>query len=193
MPPNHPFARHARRCRPSRAPGAVAARLIAPERDLGGGAGAALLLRRLHQSERPHHRGRLPGALRRLGAPGRAADFGRRDRHLRGKRRRGGGARVLEPDDAVAAQAGAASADPARGQGAALPRHPRALEGRTARGDRLAADGARGPRGGGRGVRRRGALLLTITHDHQARRRSYERWPRNSGWLRGVARARAAS
>ncbi len=49
--------------RPAGAAGGVAARLVAAERDLGGRAGASLLVRGLHQPERSRDRAALPGAL----------------------------------------------------------------------------------------------------------------------------------
>ena len=58
--------------RPARGARAVAARLLAAERDLGGGARPPLRVRRLHQPRRRGDRDRLPAALRpgrRLAAP----------------------------------------------------------------------------------------------------------------------------
>ena len=66
LPDDHPFARLAGdAARTARAPGAVAARLLAAERDLGRPARAAVRVRRLHQLRGVRHREALPRAVRR--------------------------------------------------------------------------------------------------------------------------------
>ena len=69
LPDDHPFARLAGTLPgPPQLPAAVAARLLAAERDLGGRARPALRVRRLHQPRRRRDRGALPRALRRPSA-----------------------------------------------------------------------------------------------------------------------------
>ena len=105
------------------APRAVAARLLAAERDLGGAARPPLRVRRLHQPRRRRDRDGLPAPLRprRRGcaAPRTAvATLGAR------RRDRGGGlaADRLEPDGDGDAAPRAADPGPAGRAGAALPR-----------------------------------------------------------------------
>ena len=171
------LARHAARA-PAR-PGAVAARLLAAERAVGGGARPAVRLCGLHQPRRRADRRELPRAVRRLGAPGGAAVRGRGVGALRGESR-GGRAPRGEPPLGVR-QAAPRRADrgaAARGGGAALDEARRAgrLDGRRRR---------RAVLGTGEQVRAEleqvaaeyGAsevIVVTIIHDHALRRRSYE-------------------
>ena len=80
LPDDHPFPRLA--AHPPRAPDApraVAARLLAAERDLGRRARAAVCVRRLHQSRRRRDRGAVPRAVRhrrRLPPPGSRSPLG---------------------------------------------------------------------------------------------------------------------
>ena len=61
FPADHPFARLGQHAAGRRgAAGALAARLLAAERDLGGAARAALRVRRLHQPRRRGRRGAVP-------------------------------------------------------------------------------------------------------------------------------------
>ena len=70
--PGRPPARAARAPagRARSAPERLAARLVAAERDLGGRARAALLVRRLHQPRRRRERAPLPRAVPAVAAPG---------------------------------------------------------------------------------------------------------------------------
>ena len=123
LPADHPFARLAPvAARPAGGAGAVAARLLAAERDLGGAARPPLRVRRLHQPGRRGDRDRLPAPLRPRRPARRPAHRGR----VLGARRRdrGGGlaADRLEPDGDVDAAPRAADRGPAGRAGAALPR-----------------------------------------------------------------------
>ena len=139
--------------------------------------GPPLLLRRLHQPGRRRDRGRATGE--RFRQPSRAeaplvvAVVG----DLRRDRRGGRAARGQRPDGVHAAAPGSARSRCRRSRrrcASSRPRESGAASVRAARRDRLAGHGARGARGGRARVRRRGADVVTITHDHAARRRSYE-------------------
>ena len=108
QPPRGPSVRAARR-RPARAPGAagaVAARLLAAERDLGGRAGPSLCVRRLHQLRGGRHRQALPRALRARPRPPSAADGGGGLGAVRADRRGGRVPGHEQPDELHAAAPG---------------------------------------------------------------------------------------
>ena len=178
FPDGHALARYvAHAPRPPGDARAVAARLLRPERDLGRRARPALRVRRLHQPRRRRDRGPVPRALHRLAPPRRAAHRGRRVGAVRRHRRGGAPARGEQPDDVHAPAPGPPHPGPAARQGAALPRDPKAspAAGRRRRSivgtpetvragivDVAAQYGAEE------------AIVVTITYDHEARRRSYE-------------------
>ena len=100
----------------------------------------------------------------------------RRDGDLRRDRRGGGAARGERPDGVLASAHGAARAGAAGGHGPALPRDPRERTG--ASGRRAVIGSPSTVREGLEEVAREyGAeelTVVTITHEHEARRRSYE-------------------
>ena len=168
--------------RPSRPPPrarAVAAGLLAAERHLGRRAGPALRLRRLHQPHRRADRGQLPHAVRRDRARPGPARRRRRVGHLRRHRRGGAAARRQRAHGDDDAAPRAPDPHPAGRQGACASWSPRAGARR---------DAARAPHRAW--ARRRPSppacarwptstpptrsIVVSITHDHEARRRSYE-------------------
>ena len=180
FPHGHPFAPAtpdaARAARDARA---VAARLVAAERDLGRPSSACPTRSPTSSTARaPRSRALYRDALRR-----RRTGSTRRDRRrrvgARGRHRRGG--RRLAASGRMAftlLRRGPADPGPAAREGrcASCERRTRARAGRApAHGRRHARDGARRARG--RSPREYGAeevIVVTITYDHEARRRSYE-------------------
>ena len=177
MPADHPFARLAASL-PGRARAArgLAAGLLAPERDLGRRARPPLLVRRLHQPAGGGDRGRLPAPLRGRGALTRPARGRRGGRGLRRHRRGGRAAGGQRPDGVLAAAPGPADPGAAGREGAALPR--RRARRRPPSGAGAIIGSPETVREGLEEVAREyGAeevTVVTITHEHEARRRSYE-------------------
>ena len=178
MPANHPFARHARtlpglpeRPEPWLLGSSPQSAIWAGElglpyaiADFINPGGAALAA---------DYRDTLP----RLRAPPGAARDRLHDRDLRRHRRGGRADRVERAHDVLAAAHGAADPDPAAREGARLPRDARAP--RRGTGGRRAIVGSPATvRAGLEEVAREYGtdelMLLTITYEHEARRRSYE-------------------
>ena len=135
------------------AAGALAARLLAAERDLGGAARAPLRVRRLHQPRRRGRRGAVPRGASAVGAARDAARRGRRVGDLRRHRRGGAAAGGERAHDAHAAAPGAADPGAAAREGAALPRRS-AQRPETRAGRQAAAASSARPRPCGPGSRR---------------------------------------
>ena len=164
--------------RQARVADAVAARIVAPERDLGGRARLAVLVRRLHQSGGRGDRTALPRPLRAVArATGpRAGDRG--VDHLRRDRRRGRAPRRRARAWRSPCCGGVGlgrfrrstrrSSSSRSGAVGALAERPPA--GRGVAGDACASDSRRSPPSTTPGR----CAVVTITYDHAARRRSYE-------------------
>ena len=177
LPSDHPFPRLAA-CPASRRPEPWLLGSSPQSGIWAARARPALRVRRLHQPGRRADRGPLPLAVRRHRAPGGAARRRRRLGHLRRDRRGGAAARRQRPMAFAMLRRGAPDQHPA------AERRVRFLESEGHALDALPPGGARSS------ARRRpcaracdavaeeyGAdelMVVAITHDHGARRRSYE-------------------